>query len=44
MLEDIRKERLKKKEELEKLGYDVYPARVERTHLISEALKSFNAL
>lgn len=44
MLEDILKERLKKKEDLEKLGYDVYPARVERTHLISEALEAFNSL
>lgn len=44
MLEDIRKERLKKKEDLEKLGYEVYPARVKRTHLVAEALKSFSAL
>lgn len=44
MLEDILKERLKKKEELEKLGYDVYPARIQRTHLIADALKSFNSL
>lgn len=43
MLEDILKERLKKKEALEKLGYDVYPARVKRTHLISEAVNSFAA-
>lgn len=44
MLEDILKERLKKREELEKLGYDIYPARVQRTHLISEAVESFNSL
>lgn len=44
MLEDIIKERLKKKSELEKLGLDLYPARVKRTHLVSEALKNFPAL
>lgn len=44
MLEDIIKERLKKKEDLEKLGYEVYPARIKRTHLISEALESFDSL
>ncbi len=44
MLEDILKERLKKKAELEKLGYDVYPARVKRTHLIADAVRSFGAL
>lgn len=44
MLEDIRKERVKKKDQLEKLGYDLYPANVKRTHLAAEALKSFIAL
>ncbi len=44
MLEDILKERLKKKEALEKLGYDAYPAKVKRTHLIADAVKSFAAL
>ena len=44
MLEDILKERLKKKSELEKLGYNVYPARVKRTHLVAEAVKSFAGL
>ena len=44
MLEDIIKERSKKKAELEKLGLDLYPSRVKRTHLASEALKDFPAL
>lgn len=44
MLEDILKERRKKKDELEKQGYDLYPARVKRTHLIGEAVDSFNSL
>lgn len=44
MIDDIIKERFKKKEDLEKLGYDIYPARVERTHLISEAIEAFNSL
>lgn len=44
MLEDILKERLKKREDLIKSGGDPYPAVVERTHLISEALKSFGTL
>lgn len=44
MLEDILKERLKKREDLIKSEGDPYPAVVERTHLISEALKSFGTL
>jgi len=44
MLEDILKERRKKKETLEKLGYDLYPARVKRTHAVGDVLDSFNAL
>src|SRR3989344_4931382 len=44
MLEDIFKERLKKKQELEKLGYDVYPAKTSRTYLIADALESFDLL
>lgn len=44
MLEDIRGERRKKKIELEKLGYSLYPAVTQRTYLISDALKLFSAL
>ncbi len=44
MLEDILKERSRKKEALEKLGYDVYPAKVKRTHNIADAIKSFGPL
>ncbi len=44
MLEDIRKERLKKKEQLERLGYDIYPARVKRTNSIGGVVQSFAAL
>ncbi len=45
MLEDIIKERLKKKDNLTEAGYDSYPASVKRTHTISELLadwKSYN--
>jgi lysyl-tRNA synthetase class II len=38
MLEDIIKERLKKKDNLTQAGYDSYPASVKRTHTISELL------
>jgi lysyl-tRNA synthetase class 2 len=41
MLEDLIKERLKKKENLEKAGIDCYPAKIERDHKIREVLKSF---
>ena len=41
MLEDLIKERLKKKENLEKAGVNCYPAKVERDHKIEEVLKSF---
>lgn len=44
MLEDIIKERLKKKQALEKLGYNPYPAKITRTHLVAEAIKSFDTL
>ncbi len=44
MIEDIIKERLKKKEGLEKLGRNVYPSKTKRTHQIAEALESFVAL
>ena len=41
MLEDLINERLKKKTNLEKVGIDCYPAKVERSHKIKEVLKSF---
>lgn len=44
MIEDLIKERLKKKAELEKLGLDLYPARVKRTHLVAHVVKEFAAL
>ncbi|TSC83355.1 MAG: lysyl-tRNA synthetase, class II [Parcubacteria group bacterium Gr01-1014_19] len=44
MLEDLIKERLKKKDALEKLGLNVYPARVKRSHLVAHAVKDFAAL
>ncbi|MEK7192089.1 MAG: amino acid--tRNA ligase-related protein [Patescibacteria group bacterium] len=44
MLEDIIKERLKKRSQLEKAGYNPYPARVKRSSTIAEALKNFNSL
>ena len=44
MLDDLIKERLKKREALEKAGEVVYPARVHRTHLVGEILKSFASI
>ncbi len=44
MLEDLIKERLKKKDALEKLGLNVYPARVKRSHLVAHVVKEFSAL
>lgn len=44
MLEDLIKERLKKKENLEKAGVDCYPAKVKRDHKIEEVLKRFSFL
>ncbi len=44
MLEDLIKERLKKKAELEKLGLNVYPSQVKRTHLVAHVVKDFSAL
>ncbi len=41
MLEDLIKERLKKKEAFEKAGIDCYPAKVERDYRIKEVLKNF---
>lgn len=41
MLEDLIKERLKKKADLEKAGIDCYPAKVERDRKIKEVLKNF---
>ncbi|MEK7640401.1 MAG: hypothetical protein AAB389_00180, partial [Patescibacteria group bacterium] len=44
MLEDLIKERLKKKDAREKLGLNVYPARVKRSHLVAHVVKEFSAL
>lgn len=43
-LGDIRSERIKKLERLQKDGLDPYPAETRRTHLIGEVLKKFGAL
>ena len=44
MLEEIIKERQKKREALIKTGVNPYPAKVKRTSSISEALKNFSSL
>ncbi len=44
MLDDLRRERVKKLEALRKAGLDPYPAAVRRTHTIAEVIKSFAAL
>ena len=44
MLEDLLKERAKKKEALQSAGYLLYPARVKRTHTNAALLKSFAVL
>jgi len=44
MIEEIVKERLKKRDNFIKNGHSVYPARVKRTHKIGEVLDSFNSL
>ncbi|MDP3999371.1 MAG: OB-fold nucleic acid binding domain-containing protein, partial [bacterium] len=41
MLEDIIKERLKKRDNLVKAGLNPYPARASRTHLVKEVLSRF---
>jgi lysyl-tRNA synthetase class 2 len=41
MLEDLIKERLKKKENLEKSGIDCYPAKIKKSHTIKEILSGF---
>lgn len=41
MLEDIIQERLKKRDNLTKAGYDVYPSKVEKKYLISDVLRRF---
>jgi len=41
MLEDIIKERKKKKENLVRAGYNVYPSKVERNYQISDVLRRF---
>lgn len=44
MLEDLIKERLKKKAELEKLGLDLYPSKVKRSHLVAHVIADFAAM
>lgn len=44
MIEQLIKERIKKLENFKKAGINPYPARVKRTHLISEALANFTKL
>ncbi|MDO8601808.1 MAG: lysine--tRNA ligase [bacterium] len=44
MLDDIIKERLKKRDNLEKAGKDVYPASVKRTHTASDVVTNWSAL
>lgn len=41
-LDDIRSERIKKLDKLQKSGINPYPASARRTHLITEALKKFS--
>lgn len=41
MLENIIQERLKKRDNLIKAGYDVYPSKVEKKYLISDVLRRF---
>ena len=41
MLEDLIKERLKKRENLKKAGYDPYPSKVQREYKISDVLRRF---
>ncbi|MBI3589134.1 MAG: lysine--tRNA ligase [Candidatus Liptonbacteria bacterium] len=44
MLEDLIQDRLKKLAKLKEAKVDPYPARVKRTHLVSEARKNFSSL
>ncbi len=44
MLKDIRKNRIKKLEALKKAGFNPYPARVGRTHMVGEVIDSINQL
>src|SRR5437764_763290 len=41
-LKELRAERLRKLEELKKLGFDPYPAHVERTHHVSQVVEGFD--
>ena len=41
MLEDLIKERLRKRDNLIKAGYDVYPAKVTRRDMIGDVLHRF---
>ena len=44
MLDDLRRERVKKLEVLRKAGLDPYPASVSRSHVIGDAVRNFPAL
>lgn len=44
MLDDLIKERRKKLEKIKRAGINPYPAKVERSHLISQARKKFSQL
>ncbi len=44
MLDDLIRERQKKRDALAGAGYDLYPARVSRKHLVGDILKNFSAL
>jgi lysyl-tRNA synthetase class 2 len=44
MLEDLIKERLKKRDAFIAAGHDPYPARISRTHTVSEVLGKFDLL
>jgi lysyl-tRNA synthetase class 2 len=43
-IEELRKERLRKLDELKRLGVNPYPAQVERTHILREVVEHFSKL
>jgi len=42
--EEIRKNRIKKRQKLEHLGFSPYPISIKRTHQISQVLSNFNKI
>ena len=44
MSEEIRKNRIKKRQKLEHLGFSPYPISIKRTHQISQVLSNFNKI